>query len=120
MFSKFDRSSFIHLFLAVFASAFLLQFQLAWWIVVVIGFITGLVSFRKPWSNFLVVFTAVGLLWVLVPLYITLTQSPVLLSGIADLFGLPAGWLLFVVTALTGALPASIAALGASYLRPAG
>ena len=114
------RISSLFLFLAVFFSAFLLQLILPWWIVVVIGIAAGVFSQKQPWHNFLIVFSAIGLLWLLIASYITLTNSAVLLPRISGLFQLPAVWMVYVVTILVGALPASIAALGASWLKPVG
>ncbi len=104
------------LFLLVLFSAFLLQFIMPWWIVVVVGFLTGLLSARRPWQNFLIVFAAIGALWLGASLYIAFIESTVLLPRMAGLLQLPHAWMLFVVTALTGALPASLAALGGSWL----
>lgn len=111
------RKSPISLFLIVFISAFLLQLITPWWVVVVIGFATGIFSLRHHWYNFLIVFVAIGLLWLLASVYITLTNSPVLIPRIAGLFGLPSGWMVYGITVLTGALPAALATFGASLLK---
>lgn|GEM_PF-867526 len=109
-------SSLFVLFVLVFLSALLLQFYLPWWIVVVTGFMAGLLSTRAPWQNFLIVFSAIALLWLSASAVITLKESSVLLPRMAGLFQLPKPWMVFVLTALVGALPASLAALGSSWL----
>ncbi len=110
------RSAF-SLFAFVFLGALILQFLLPWWIVVVIGFIAGLIGDMPPRKIFVAVFCGIGFLWLAASLYLTLAHSAVLLPRIAGLFGLPAGWMVFVVTVLAGALPSSLAAIGGTYLR---
>ncbi len=111
-----NRSLTITLFLFVLLSALLLQFILPWWIVVVVGCAAGFASSLPPWKNFAIVFAAIGLLWLLASLYITLTESAVLIPRIAGLLHLPQTWMVFALTVLAGALPASLAALGTSWL----
>ncbi len=104
------------LFFLVLISALLLQLMFPWWIVVFIGLAAGLISAQPPWKNFAVVFAAIGLLWFGAALYITLTESAVILPRIAGLLQLPHPWLVFAVTVIAGALPAALAALGSSWL----
>jgi len=104
------------LFLLVLLSALLLQFVFPWWIVVVIGFAAGLLSSLSPRKTSLVVFAAIGLLWLGAALFITLTESTVLLPRIAALLQLPSQWMVFALTVLIGAVPASLASLGSSWL----
>ena len=112
------RKSPILLFLMVFFSALLLQFLLPWWMVVVIGLAAGMISTLSPWRTFLIVFVAIGSLWLLASLYLTFTHSSVLLPRMAGLLQLPTEWMIYLVTVLVGALPASFAALGSSSLKP--
>lgn len=109
-------SSISVLFLMVFFSSLLLQFYLPWWIVVVIGFTAGLISVRPAWQNVLIVFAGIGLLWLSASLYIALAESTVLLPRMAGLLQLPYTWMVYAATVLTGALPASLAALAGSWL----
>lgn len=110
-------SSATALFVLVFLSALILQLFLPWWIVVVIGIGAGWISKLKPWQTSAIVFLAVGLLWVLFALYLSATHSTALLPRISTLFHLPSEWMLFPVTFLVGALPASVAAMGAGQIR---
>jgi hypothetical protein len=104
------------LFVTVLFSALLLQLFLPWWIVVVIGFAAGLASSMPSWQKGLTVFAAIGLLWLGAALFITVTESAVLLPRIAALLQLPSTWMVFGVTVLIGAVPSSLAAVGASWL----
>ena len=105
------------LFLLVMVSALVLQFFLPWWIVVVTGFGAGYISNLKPWKTSAIVFLAIGLLWLLFALYLSVLHSTVLLPRVSGLFQLPSKWMLFPVTFLVGALPASVAALGVSHIK---
>jgi len=112
----FPIRSAIPLFLLVLLSALLLQLVFPWWIVVVIGFAAGVLSSLPPWNKSLIVFAAIGLLWFGATLFITFTESAVLLPRITALLQLPSQWMVFALTVLVGALPASLASLGSSWL----
>lgn len=114
--SLFNSNSVISIFLLVILSALLLQFFFPWWIVTVIGLAAGFISTMPARKTFFTVFAAIALLWLAMPVFITYTNSAVLLPRIAGLFQLSSTWMVFAITMLIGALPASIAALGASYL----
>ncbi len=104
------------LFVLVLLSVLLLQLLFPWWIVVVIGFAAGLASPLPAWKKGLIVFSAIGLLWLGAALFITFTESAVLLPRIAALLQLPSPWMVFAVTVLIGAVPSSLAAVGGSWL----
>ncbi len=104
------------LFVIVLISALLLQLFLPWWIVVVIGLLAGMGSSIPTWKKGLTVFAAIGLLWLGAALFITFTESAVLLPRIAALLQLPSPWMVFGVTVLIGAVPSSLAAVGGSWL----
>ncbi|MDG5766697.1 hypothetical protein QA596_04395 [Balneolales bacterium ANBcel1] len=108
-----------YLIILIGLSAFLLPLVFPWWIVVVAGLVAGWVSMESPARTFAVVFVSVGLVWAVTALYITVVTSPVLLPRMAEALQLPHHSLLFVVTVLTGALPASLAAYGMAHARMA-
>ena len=104
------------LYFSVMLASLLLQFILPWWIVVVTGFSAGCFSSLKPWKTTLIVFAAIASLWLSAALYISVTQSTVLLPRIAGLLQMPNTWMVYGLTVLVGSIPASLAALGASLL----
>ena len=106
------------LFLGVLVSALVLQLFVSWWIVVGVGLAAGLVSPCRPARTALLVAGAVALGWLGMAGYAALTTSTVLLPRVATLLQLPASWTLYPVTALVGALPAGLAALGGALVRP--
>lgn len=112
----FNRNSAFSLFLLVILSALVLQFIFPWWIVTVIGLAAGFISTMTARKTFFTVFAAIAVLWLAMSVFITYTNSAVLLPRIAGLFQLSNTWMVFAITILIGALPASIAALGSSYL----
>lgn len=112
----YNRNSAISLFLLVILSALLLQFIFPWWIVTVVGLAASFISTMSARKTFFTVFTAIAVLWAAMSLMITYANADALLPRIAGLFQLPSTWMIFVITVLIGASPASIAALGASFL----
>lgn len=104
------------LFVAVLVAAFLLQLFFPWWIVVAVGFAAGLASPLAPLKTGVVVFTAIALLWLGAAVYLSVTESAVLVPRMAALLQLPDGWMVFAATALVGALPSSLAAVGSRLL----
>ncbi len=105
------------LFLSVVIATFLLQLFLPWWIVVPIGLTAGWFSRTSALQTAGIVFISVGLVWLLMSLYLSFTTSTVLLPRMAEMFQLPSVWMVFVVTVLVGAVPATLAAYGGAKLR---
>lgn len=108
----------VGLFVSVLVSTVILQLFAPWWIVVGVGLAAGLVSPCRPGRTALLVAGAVALGWLGMAGYAALTTSAVLLPRVATLLQLPAPWTLYPVTALVGALPAGLAALGGALARP--
>lgn len=108
---------FFSIVLLVGITAFLLQWIFPWWIVVVIGLAAGYFGRLDPWQSFAAVLFAIGLVWLVMAVWLTLNGSGVLLPRLTILFRLPADWLVFVATVAVGSLPPAFAALGGAYLR---
>jgi ABC-type multidrug transport system fused ATPase/permease subunit len=124
MFNKFNASqpcnkmfSRLILFLLIALLSFLLQLFLPWWIIAIVAFgaalwkaTTGNTAF---WSGFL----AIVLVWMLMATVIHVRTDGILTERIAALLGLPASFLLIVVTALAGGIVGGMAALSGYYMR---
>ncbi|NBC01658.1 MAG: hypothetical protein GVY15_12475 [Bacteroidetes bacterium] len=108
----------VGLFVGVLVSALGLQLFAPWWLVVGVGLAAGLVSPCSPGRTGLLVAGAVALGGLGMAGYVALTTSTVLLPRVATLLQLPAPWTLYPLTALVGALPAGLAALGGALLQP--
>jgi hypothetical protein len=106
-----------NILLLTFLLTFILLWFFPWWIVTIIGLISGAVSKSGPWQTFVVVATGAGMAWLLAALWVTQTNSTVLLPRIAEMFFLPSTSLVFALTALIAAIPSGLAAMGIIYLK---
>jgi len=95
-------------FLVILIASFLLQLVLPWWVIVIISFATcgliGKTAKLSLWQPFF----AIILLWTGVALYKSLPNHNLLVSRIAEMFGLHAWWLILVVSALLGGFVAAV------------
>ena len=95
-------------FLVILVASFLLQLILPWWVIVIISFATcgliGKTAKLSLWQPFF----AILLLWTGVALYKSLPNHNLLVSRIAEMFGLHAWWLILAVSALLGGFVAAV------------
>jgi hypothetical protein len=97
--------------------SFLLQMFLPWWAIGIVPFLVGYAMSKKGrqawWAGFLGIF----LLWGIHALVLHLHTDGILSDKIAELFFLPSGLALVLVTALFGAIPAGLSGLAGFYLK---
>lgn len=95
-------------FLVILIASFLLQLVLPWWVIVIISFATcgliGKTAKLSLWQPFF----AILLLWTGVALYKSLPNHNLLVSRVAEMFGLHTWWLILAVSALLGGFVAAI------------
>jgi hypothetical protein len=95
-------------FLVILIASFLLQLVLPWWVIVIISFATcgliGKTAKLSLWQPFF----AILLLWTGIALYQSLPNHNLLVSRIAEMFGLHAWWLILIVSALLGGFVAAV------------
>ncbi|MGY0038210.1 hypothetical protein [Pedobacter sp. NJ-S-72] len=95
-------------FLVILIASFLLQLVLPWWVIVIISFATcgliGKTAKLSLWQPFF----AILLLWTGVALYKSLPNHNLLVSRIAEMFGLHSWWLILLVSALLGGFVAAV------------
>lgn len=95
-------------FLVILIASFLLQMILPWWIIVILSFATcgliGKTAKLSLWQPFF----AIALLWTGVALYQSLPNNNLLVSRVAEMFGLHAWWLVLLVSALLGGFVAAV------------
>ncbi|CAM4395206.1 hypothetical protein SAMN06265348_11526 [Pedobacter westerhofensis] len=106
-------------FLVILIASFLLQLVLPWWIIVIISFATcgiigktGKVALWHP-------FFAILILWTAMALFKTIPNHNLLVTRIAQLFGLQAWWWILVVTAILGAFVAGVSGFCGYHFRKA-
>jgi len=95
-------------FIVVFIASFLLQLVLPWWIIVIISFATcgliGKTAKLSLWSPFF----AIALLWIGMALFKSIPNQHLLVSKVAQMFGVQAWWLILALTAILGGFTAAI------------
>jgi hypothetical protein len=91
-----------------------------WWTVALAPFL--IVIWRPSntsFAAFLTGFTAVALLWLAYGLYLHTSSEGAMSNRIAQIFSLPNGILLLIVTALVGGLVGGFASLSGYFVRKA-
>ena len=95
-------------FIVVLIASFLLQLVLPWWIIVIISFATcgliGKTAKLSLWSPFF----AIVLLWIGMALFKSIPNQHLLVSKVAQMFGVQAWWLILALTAILGGFTAAI------------
>lgn len=105
-------------FLLIILITAVLQYFFPWWTVALAPL---LILIWKPTgtslSAFLVGFAAIALLWLGYGFYLHLGSEGAMSNRIAQIFSLPNGLLLLVITALVGGLVGGFAALSGFFIR---
>ena len=95
-------------FIVVLIASFLLQLVLPWWIIVIISFATcgliGKTAKLSLWSPFF----AIVLLWIGMALFKSIPNQHLLVSKVAQMFGVQTWWLILALTAILGGFTAAI------------
>lgn len=97
--------------------AWLLSLFIPWWSVFIPGVILGAILGRSGSYSFFWGFAGIAAMWLLQTLWIDFSNSGVLATRIADLFSLPSGWLLILITVLIGGLIGGFTALTGYLFR---
>jgi hypothetical protein len=97
--------------------ALILQLFLPWWSIAIAGFIAGALFIQKPGKAFLNGFFGIFALWSAVSLYIYVVNEGLLAERLADIFSLPHGLLVVLLTALIGGICGGLSAVTGNLLR---
>lgn len=97
--------------------ALILQTFLPWWSIAIAGFVSGIVFLQKPANAFLNGFSGIFALWAAVSLYIYFVNQGLLAEKLADLFSLPHGLLVVLMTALIGGICGGLSAVTGNLLK---
>lgn len=97
--------------------ALILQLFLPWWSIAIAGFISGIFFIQKPGKAFISGFLGIFVLWAVVSLYIYVVNQGLLAERLADLFSLPHGLLVVLLTALIGGICGGLSAFTGNLLR---
>jgi hypothetical protein len=106
------------LFLVIALLVFITQtLFMHWWLIAVDTFVAALLLAKGNWNAFLSGFFGVGLVWLGAAFYWDYQNEGLLMGKIAQLFKLPAGEWVMVLTVLIGALVGGLSALTGYSLR---
>ncbi len=97
--------------------ALILQTFLPWWSIAIAGFVSGIVFTQKPANAFINGFSGIFALWAAVSLYIYFVNQGLLAEKLADLFSLPHGLLVVLMTALIGGICGGLSAITGNFFR---
>ena len=104
-------------FLLIFIVTAILQFFTPWWTVSVVPFLVFIWRPLPSFRAFLISFIAIALLWFAYGLYLHISSDGAMSNRIAQIFSLPNGILLLLVTALVGGLAGGFSGLAGSLMR---
>jgi hypothetical protein len=101
----------------LFAAALVGGFLFPWWWPALAAYAAGYWLGRTPWRAFLTGFLGTGLAWAALAAFLDWRNAHVLAHRMAGLIGVPAPWVLLVLTALVGGLMGGLGALAGQALR---
>lgn len=106
-------------FLVILITAFLLQLVLPWWIMIVISFCTSGLIGKTARVSFWHPFLAIGTLWMAIALFKSLPNHQLLVSRVAEMFGLHQWWWILLITTFLSALTAGVCGYCGYHFRKA-
>lgn len=104
-------------FILIFIVTAVLQFFTPWWTIALVPFLITLWLPASLVRSFSVSFTAIALLWFIYGLYLHINSEGAMSNRIAEIFSLPNGILLLIVTTVVGGLIAGFSGLSGSLVR---
>ena len=104
-------------FIIIFILTAIFQVFAPWWIIALIPFL--IISWRpaSALTSFLTSFAAIAVLWFSYGLYLHVNSEGSISNRIAEIFSLPNGMILLVVTTLIGGLVGGMAGLSGFFVR---
>lgn len=97
--------------------AYLLQWYLPWWSVVIAGFVISVILSSNGVSSFFAAFLGVGLYWFIMAGMIDIGNNSLLADRVARIFFINNSILLVLITAAIGGISGGFGALAGSHLR---
>ena len=106
-------------FVIIFIVTAILQFFTPWWTVALIPFAIAVWRPTTSLKSFATGFRAIALLWFFYGLYLHINSQGSISNKIAEIFSLPNGILLLIVTAIAGGLVGGLSGLSGYFVRKA-
>ena len=89
----------------------------SWWWIAVVSFVAAILVGRSKWEAFLSGFLGVAAVWVAQSFFVNQANEGLLAEKIAQIFKLPSGEWLLVITGVIGGLVGAFSALSGYSLR---
>jgi len=106
-------------FLLILLLAFLLQFFLPWWVIILISFVTCALLSKTAKIALWAPFFAILLLWTAMALFQSIPNNHLMATRVAEMLTLSSWWLVLVITSLLGAFVAAISGFCGYHFRKA-
>ena len=97
--------------------AYLLQWYLPWWSVVIAGFLISLILSSNGLISFISGFWGVGIYWFILAYMTDSNTNSILTERVSAIFSLPNSFLLILVAAVIGGLAGGLGSLSGGHLR---
>ena len=104
-------------FLIIFIVTAILQLFAPWWTIALVPFLIILWRPLTPLHAFATGFLAIALLWFFYGLYLHISTEGAMSNRIAEIFSLPNGILLLVVTTIVGGIIGGLSGLSGYFVR---
>ena len=104
-------------FLIIFIVTAILQLFTPWWTIALVPFLIIIWRPSTSLHAFLTGFLAIALLWFFYGLYLHINTEGVMSNRIAEIFSLPNGILLLVVTTIVGGMIGGLSGLSGYFVR---
>jgi hypothetical protein len=104
-------------FILIFITTAVLQLIAPWWVVALTPFLINAWRPSSPGYAFFVSFGAIAMLWLSYGLYLHVNTAGSMSNRIAEIFSLPGGWMLLLITSIIGGLVGGIAGLSGFYVQ---
>ena len=106
-------------FLIILVATAILQFFTPWWTIALVPFLIMIWRPETSLKSFSISFMAIAILWLSYGLYLHTTTDGAMSNRVAEIFSLPNGLLLLLVTTIVGGLVGGLAGLAGSLSRRA-
>ncbi|MCF2445891.1 hypothetical protein L0657_18160 [Dyadobacter sp. CY345] len=104
-------------FLIIFIVTAILQLFMPWWTIALIPFLVMIWRAKSGFHSFITGFLAIAFLWFSYGLYSHLSTDGIMSNRIAEIFSLPNGVLLLIVTTIVGGIVGGLSGLSGYFVR---
>jgi hypothetical protein len=104
-------------FIIIFILSAILQLIAPWWVIALIPFLINVWRPTSPLLAFFTSFAAIAALWFGYGLYLHVNSEGIMSNRIAEIFSLPNGILLLIITAVIGGIVGGFSGLSGFFVQ---